>query len=112
MPEGPLSTISEIDHRLYDLVQDTDRFIFEDGAIPAKYKILLAMAFDAARGANQGVKSLASRAMRAGASMEQIAEAIRVAYHLSGVGSVYAASIGLSEIAAQDKTMAQHEAQK
>lgn len=112
MPEEPLSTISQVDHELYDLVQSTDRFIFEDGAIPGKYKILLAMAFDASRGATQGVKSLASRAIRAGATMEQIAEAIRVAYHLSGVGSVYSASQALREIAGPNKDVPRHEAQK
>jgi alkylhydroperoxidase/carboxymuconolactone decarboxylase family protein YurZ len=35
---------------------------------------------------------LAEQAMKAGASKEEIAEAIRVAQYISGVGSVYTAA--------------------
>ncbi|MDD8029253.1 MAG: hypothetical protein PHE62_06875 [Acidobacteriota bacterium] len=36
--------------------------------------------------------------MRAGATKEEIAETLRVAFLLSGVGSLYAASFGLKDI--------------
>ena len=36
--------------------------------------------------------------MKAGATKEEIAEALRVAFHLSGVGCLYAASFGLKDI--------------
>jgi alkylhydroperoxidase/carboxymuconolactone decarboxylase family protein YurZ len=56
------------------------------------------MAFDAAHGAANGVRALASAALQAGSSVSEIAEALRVAYHLSGVGTRYTASQGLKDL--------------
>jgi alkylhydroperoxidase/carboxymuconolactone decarboxylase family protein YurZ len=61
-------------------------------------KLLIAMAFDASHGAIGGVKGLASRAMQAGATKEEIVEVLRVACHLGGVGSIYIASQALKEL--------------
>lgn len=58
-------------------------------------KLLIALAFDAARSADLGVRSLAESAMQEGATPQEIAETVRVAYHLAGVGSLYTASRGL-----------------
>jgi alkylhydroperoxidase/carboxymuconolactone decarboxylase family protein YurZ len=57
------------------------------------------MAFDAAHGAVNGVRALASAALQAGATHAEISEALRVAYHLSGVGALYTASQGLKDLA-------------
>ncbi len=56
------------------------------------------MMFDAAHGAVLGVRALAQQAIQEGATKEEIAETIRVAYQLSGVGSVYIASQGLKDL--------------
>jgi len=56
------------------------------------------MAFDAAAGAEGGVRSLASAALQAGATKEEIAETLRVAYHLTGVGTLYTASRALRDV--------------
>jgi AhpD family alkylhydroperoxidase len=81
-----------------DHLNAADDLIYEDGALSRKVKLLIAMAFDAARGAAEGVKALAQAALREGATKEEIAEAIRVAYQLSGVGSVYTAAAGLKDL--------------
>mgnify|MGYP001568866540 CR=1 FL=1 len=39
-----------------------------------------------------------AQALKAGATKEEIAEALRVAFHLSGVGCLYAASFGLKDL--------------
>jgi alkylhydroperoxidase/carboxymuconolactone decarboxylase family protein YurZ len=44
------------------------------------------------------VKALAHAAMAEGATIEEIAEVLRVAYHLSGVGTLYTASSGLKDL--------------
>ena len=98
MPENPLSTMNKIDPDFMGTLRKMDEMVFSDGALPRKIKLLIAMAFDAADGADTGVKALAQAALKAGATREEIAEAIRVAYHLSGVGSVYTASDGLKEL--------------
>jgi alkylhydroperoxidase/carboxymuconolactone decarboxylase family protein YurZ len=79
-------------------LEETDALVYADGALPRKVKLLMAMAFDAAEGAAGGVRALAEQAMKAGATKEEIAETLRVAFHLSGVGSLYAASFGLKDI--------------
>ena len=98
MPEHPLSPMMRLDPQFMDHLKETDKIVYSDGALPRKVKLLMALAFDAANGASDGVRALAQAAIRAGATKEEIAETVRVAYHLSGVGSVYTAAHGLKEI--------------
>jgi alkylhydroperoxidase/carboxymuconolactone decarboxylase family protein YurZ len=58
----------------------------------------LSPAFDAVDGAADGVSFLARAAMREGATKEEIAETLRVAAHLGGVGCLYTASAALKEL--------------
>jgi alkylhydroperoxidase/carboxymuconolactone decarboxylase family protein YurZ len=98
MDRHPLETIRKLDPEFFDLVTQSSERAFADGALSAKNKYLLAMALDAAHGATGGVTSLARQAIEHGASKEEIVEAIRVANHVSGAGSVYTASFGLAEV--------------
>jgi alkylhydroperoxidase/carboxymuconolactone decarboxylase family protein YurZ len=96
--EHPLKIYEKLDPELLSHVEDSGEFAFADGALPRKYKLLIAMAFDASYGAVNGVKSLAEQAIDAGATQEEIMEALRVAQHLSGVGCVYTAGQALKEL--------------
>ncbi len=98
MPDHPLATMKKLDPEFMKHLEATDALVYADGALPRKFKLLMAMAFDAAQGAAGGVRALAEQAMKAGATKEEIAETLRVAFHLSGVGSLYAASFGLKDI--------------
>jgi alkylhydroperoxidase/carboxymuconolactone decarboxylase family protein YurZ len=98
MPDHPLSTLKKLDPEFMKHLEETDALVYADGALPRKIKLLMAMAFDAAEGAAGGVRALAEQAMKCGATKEEIAETLRVAFHLSGVGSLYAASFGLKDI--------------
>jgi alkylhydroperoxidase/carboxymuconolactone decarboxylase family protein YurZ len=98
MPDHPLKTMMKLDPQLAENLKATEEFVYADGALPKKFKLLIAMAFDAAHGAVGGVTSLASQAMKAGATKGEITEALRVAYLLGGVGSVYIASQALKEL--------------
>jgi alkylhydroperoxidase/carboxymuconolactone decarboxylase family protein YurZ len=69
-----------------------------ENGIPLKYKFLLAMALDAANGAVNGVKFLAIQAMQAGATKEEIMQALRITQYIFGIGSVYTASEALKDI--------------
>jgi alkylhydroperoxidase/carboxymuconolactone decarboxylase family protein YurZ len=95
MPENPLSTLEKLDPKIVDHLKAENSLIYAEGAIPEKYKLIMAMAFDAAHGAQGGVRALAQMAMKEGATPEEIAEGIRVAYHLTGVGALYTASLAL-----------------
>lgn len=98
MPEDPLLTMRKLDPVFMKHISDTDALVFAEGALPRCIKLLIAMAFDAANGAPGGVRALAEQALTCGATKEQVAEALRVAFHLSGVGSLYAASFGLKDL--------------
>ncbi len=98
MDRHPLETIKKIDPGFFNKVAQDRDHAFKPGALPVKVKYLIGMALDAGHGAAGGVASLARQAMEHGASKEEIMEALYIADFISGVGTVYAASQGLSEV--------------
>jgi alkylhydroperoxidase/carboxymuconolactone decarboxylase family protein YurZ len=98
MGEHPLKIFEKLDPDLLELVTSAGEFALADGALPKKFKLLIAMALDAAHGASEGVKALAQAAHQAGATKEEITEALRVSQYVSGVGSVYTAARALTEL--------------
>jgi alkylhydroperoxidase/carboxymuconolactone decarboxylase family protein YurZ len=98
VPEYPLKVFEKVDPELLKLVKESSEFALADGVLPKRYKLLIAMALDAAHGAVGGVRALAREAMQAGASQEEIAETLRVAQYVGGVGSVYTAAHALREV--------------
>ena len=65
--------------------------IMKDGAIPAKYKFLMIMIVDAIMAHEQGCAGLANQARKAGASEEEIKEAVEVAYLFGGTPALVTA---------------------
>ena len=98
MPDNPLSTLQSLDPDCINHLHAFQEFVYKDGALPKKMKLLIAVAFDASHGAIGGVKSLAAQALEAGATKEEILEALRVAYLFGGLGSLYIASQGLKDM--------------
>jgi alkylhydroperoxidase/carboxymuconolactone decarboxylase family protein YurZ len=95
MPENPLKVFESLDPKILEHMESLRKFAYSEGAVPVKYKLLIAMALDAADGATEGVKNLAESALKAGATKEEIAEVLRVVFLLSGVGSIYTAAQAL-----------------
>jgi len=98
MAEHPLEIFEKLDPELLNLVEKTRELALADGALPKRIKLLIAMALDASHGAVQGVKALAQAATQAGATKEEITEALRVTQYVSGVGSIYTAASALREL--------------
>jgi alkylhydroperoxidase/carboxymuconolactone decarboxylase family protein YurZ len=65
--------------------------ILSDGAIPAKYKILMTMIVDALLSHPDGVANIANRARAAGAAEAEIQEAVEVAYLFGGTPALVTA---------------------
>ena len=65
--------------------------ILKDGAIPAKYKLLMTMVVDAIQAHADGVANIAARARAAGASDAEIQEAVEVAYLFGGTPALVTA---------------------
>ncbi len=62
--------------------------ILKDGAIPAKYKLLMGMVTDAIAAHPAGVTALANDARAAGASEAEITEAVEVGYLYGGTAAL------------------------
>jgi alkylhydroperoxidase/carboxymuconolactone decarboxylase family protein YurZ len=90
--------LKENNEQLFNNITSARNLAFRDGALSVKNRLLIALALDAAHGAVDGVKNLAKQAMDAGASKEEIFEALEVVYLISGVGSMYTAARALNEI--------------
>ena len=65
--------------------------ILGEGAIPAKYKLLMTMIVDALLSHPDGVANIANRARGAGASEAEIQEAVEVAYLFGGTPALVTA---------------------
>jgi alkylhydroperoxidase/carboxymuconolactone decarboxylase family protein YurZ len=98
MAEHPLRVYEQLDPKLLNLVNNTRDLALADGALPRKVNLLIAMVLDAVHGASDGVQALAREAIEAGATKEEITEALRVAQYICGVGCVYTAARALREV--------------
>ena len=98
MAENPLKIFEKMDPELLKLVDQAKALALNDGALPRKFKLLIAMALDASQGTAEGVMSLAQQALNAGATKEEIMEAVRVAQYVCGVGCVYTAAHAFKEV--------------
>ncbi len=98
MSQHPLKAFEKLDPELLKAVMESDTSTFSDGALPKKFKLLIAMALDASIGAANGVKSLTARAMAAGATREEVAEALRVTLYIRGASTIFTAGHALEEM--------------
>ncbi len=98
MAEHPLSTLRKLDPAYMAEFQKMEDLVYSDGALPRKIKLLMALAFDAAHGAANGVAALGRQVLAAGATKQEIAETLRVAAQLGGEGTLYTASQALKGI--------------
>ena len=58
----------------------------------------MALTLDASKGAVNGVTSLAIQAMEAGATKEEVIQAVKITHYICGVGSVYTAANALKDV--------------
>ena len=82
--------------KLAEMYLSQSEQILKDGAIPAKYKILMTRIVDALTARPEGCFVLANRARAAGASEAEIKEAIEVAYLFGGAPALVTATSALS----------------
>jgi alkylhydroperoxidase/carboxymuconolactone decarboxylase family protein YurZ len=93
-PAGPasnapwLTAIQQRDPQFADSYAAMRERILRDGAIPAKYKLLMGMITDTIAAHPDGVKTLADNARAAGATEAEITEAVEVGYLYGGTASL------------------------
>jgi alkylhydroperoxidase/carboxymuconolactone decarboxylase family protein YurZ len=86
-PHG-LGAVEQRDPQFVDSYMAMRERILKDGAIPAKYKLLMGMVTDAIAAHPDGVRGLADNARAAGASEAEITEAVEVGYLYGGTAAL------------------------
>jgi alkylhydroperoxidase/carboxymuconolactone decarboxylase family protein YurZ len=94
----PLDPIRRADPELMDSISATRTLAFADGEISKKNKLLIALAIDATKNAENGVRSLAMQALESGATKAEIVETLRVVNYICGAGSMYTAAAALHDV--------------
>jgi alkylhydroperoxidase/carboxymuconolactone decarboxylase family protein YurZ len=74
--ERKFEIVKEHDPEFVDLLAADRDFALQEGAIPAKYKMLMTMIVDALLAHDSGVAVIADRARGLGASEDEIREAV------------------------------------
>jgi alkylhydroperoxidase/carboxymuconolactone decarboxylase family protein YurZ len=92
-----LEKLQQSNPQFADMYLDQSKKIINDGAIPAKYKILMTMIVDAIMAHPEGCAAIANRARAAGASEAEINEAIEVAYLFGGTPALVTATNALAK---------------
>ena len=87
MKEVPafLTPLDQKDPQFAQRVAELIGFAQADGALDAKTKTLMSLLADAVLGHPEGVAAIAGRARQQGASEEEIAETVRIAFMSGGV---------------------------
>ncbi|MFH0847471.1 MAG: carboxymuconolactone decarboxylase family protein [Chloroflexota bacterium] len=98
-PQSPLASLEKLDPELFKAMQQGRQFALGDGgALPKKYKLLIAVALDAAHGSPDGVRNLAQQAMKEGATKQELADTLRVVHYIFGGGAIHVAARGLQGV--------------
>ena len=95
---GPMSVLVKVDPAFEEFYKFCDSLILRDGALPAKYKMLLVMCIGAARMCDNCVTQAMKAALNLGASREEVLEALKVTFAASGSQSVQTARKALEEL--------------
>lgn len=82
---GYAAALQQNDEKMAEFLDTGRELIMVDGALSAKVKTLMTMLCDALLAHENGVKNIAERARSMGATEEEIAETVRVAFWMGGL---------------------------
>jgi alkylhydroperoxidase/carboxymuconolactone decarboxylase family protein YurZ len=95
---NPLDIFKEFDPEVLESWRDLQELTFSPGALDSKTKLLIAMAIDVEHGAMQGAIAIGKRALKAGATKEEIVETLRVAYNIGGNRAIFTSALVLQSL--------------
>ena len=102
MSENPMDVIRAFDPELVKDYLEFEGKLFQDGALPKKFKFLIAMALDIIKRAAPGVEAYTLQALEAGATWDEVKETIRVAYYIGHASPLWTAIYGLKNVVPKD----------
>ena len=103
MSGSPLDIFKEFDPKVLEAWRNMQELTFAEGALTAKTKVLMAMAIDAGNGALQGAIAIGKRALKMGATKEEIIEALRVANSIGGNEALFTSAMVLQALFKQNE---------
>jgi alkylhydroperoxidase/carboxymuconolactone decarboxylase family protein YurZ len=80
--------LEESDPEFFAVVKAVVNSSLDTRALDRKTALLIVLALDAAKGAAKGVKAVSAQARDAGATDDEIREALRLAYYVAGMDVV------------------------
>jgi alkylhydroperoxidase/carboxymuconolactone decarboxylase family protein YurZ len=86
-----IQQLQQRDPKFAETVLAQREHVLKEGAIPAKYKLLMTMIVDAITAHPDGCANIANRARAAGATEAEINEAVQVAYLFGGTPALVTA---------------------
>jgi alkylhydroperoxidase/carboxymuconolactone decarboxylase family protein YurZ len=81
---NPLHSYKEFDPKLIEQYETLQGLTYSEGALSVKFKLLIAFAIDVENGALQGAIAIGQRALKMGATKEEIIETLRISYQIGG----------------------------
>jgi len=98
MSGNPLDVYKKFDSQTIECYENLETLTYSDGALSPKIKLLIAMAIDAEHGTVQGATALGKRAIKTGATKEEIVESLRVAYQIGGNSALFTSALVLQNL--------------
>jgi alkylhydroperoxidase/carboxymuconolactone decarboxylase family protein YurZ len=95
---NPLDAYKEFDPKTIECWKNLQELTFSAGTLSPKFKLLIAMAIDVEHGSIQGATVLGHRAIKLGATKEEIVEALRVAYQIGGNRALFTSALLLQNL--------------
>jgi alkylhydroperoxidase/carboxymuconolactone decarboxylase family protein YurZ len=102
---NPLDIYGEFDPKVIEPYNRLQDLVFSEGALPQKIKVLIAMAIDVEHGALQGARALGRRALKLGATKDEIIETLRVSYYVGGNRALFTSAQVLQNLFKQDQKL-------
>ena len=105
MSANPLDIYREFDPKVIESYIRLQDLVFSEGTLPQKFKVLIALAIDVEHGALQGAIALGRRALKLGATKDEIIETLRVSYYVGGNRALFTSAQVLQNLFKQDQKL-------
>jgi alkylhydroperoxidase/carboxymuconolactone decarboxylase family protein YurZ len=102
MSTNPLEIYKEFDPKVIESFNRLQDLVFCEGVLSLKSKVLIALAIDVEHGALQGAMALGRRALKLGATKEEIIETLRVSYYVGGNRALFTSAQVLQSLFKQE----------
>jgi len=93
----PIAELEKTDKQFFEMVKNVYDLSMAPGELDIKTKVLITLALDVFHGADAGVRTLAATARKLGITDAQIIETLRIAYVISGMGTLVASRSAFEE---------------